>query len=204
MDLEQQEQIREHFEQMYLRGQKPWTQNPADPLLSDFFQLLKKTTPKARVLDIGCGDGWISIAAAKQGFDVWGIDSSSSAIKEAVAKAKAEGVEKKTHSEVSDALDLSFEDKFFDALIDRGLFHHILPENRPLYFRNILRVLRAHALIYLSVFSTKNPVGIGQLFTKKSVEKLFGKHFQIRDFTQDAFPTNSPAHIMHFILERKA
>lgn len=204
MKLEEQKQIQEHFEGMYQRGLKPWTEHGDGPLLSDFFQLLKLTNPKAKILDIGCGNGWISIAAAKQGFDVWGIDSSETGIKEAKAKAKAVGVEKKTHFEVGDALNLPYDDNFFDALIDRGLFHHILPENRPLYFSNILPVLTPQALFYLSVFSMKNPKGIGQLFSKSLVKNLFGKHFQIRDFTVDPYPTNAPAHILHFILERKA
>lgn len=84
--------------------------------------------------------------------------------------------------------------------MDRGLFHHILPENRDKYLKNILRVLKPNSLVYLSVFSDKNPLGIGQLFTKELVEKIFGPDFKIKYFKGDPYPTDAPAHLLHFIL----
>ena len=187
---------------MYQAGQKPWIEHGAEPSLDDFFRPLKQKYTKAKVLDIGCGNGWISIRAAKEGHEVWGIDSSETAIGEAKEASKKAGVDESTHFQLGDALNLPYEDSFFGALIDRGLLHHILPENRPIYFQNILRVLKPQSLIYLSVFSTKNPVGIGQLFTKKLVEDLFAKNFTIISFSQDPYPTQAPVHLMHFILER--
>lgn len=203
MNLNDQKRIGQHFELMYQADQKPWTEHGPEPALKEFLKLLKKKYQAAKVLDIGCGDGWISILAAKAGHKVWGIDASVTAIIEAEETARQEGVGQKTHFQVGDALNLPYPKNFFDAAIDRGLFHHILPENHPVYFENILKVLKPESLAYLSVFSTKNPVGIGQLFTPELVDELFGKDFKTIFFEQDPFPTEAPAHLMHFILERK-
>lgn len=203
MNITNQKRIGQHFELMYQADQKPWTEHGPEPALAEFFKILKGKNPSAKIADIGCGDGWISILAAKEGFKVWGIDASVTAISEAKEAARLNGVNQTTHFQVGDALNLPYPKNFFDATIDRGLFHHILPENRPVYFENILKVLKPESLAYLSVFSTKNPVGIGQLFTPELVDELFGKGFKTIYFEEDLFPTEAPAHLMHFILERK-
>ncbi len=202
MDLERQKQIKEHFEGMYQAGEKPWVKHGAEPALDDFFRVLSQKYPKAKILDIGCGDGWISIRAVKEGNVVWGIDSSETAIEEAKEAAKAAGVANTIHFQVGDALNLPYEKEFFEAAIDRGLFHHILPANRTLYFQNILKVLKPKSLVYLSVFSTKNPEGIGERFTPELIKELFGQYFRILSASQDPYPTLAPAHLLHFILER--
>lgn len=202
MDLDGQKRVQKHFEEMFRSGVTPWTQHKKEPLLSEFFNLLKKDNPKAKILDIGCGNGWISIKAAKRGFNVWGVDSSETAIRQAKVKARKEGLKKRTHFRVGSALNLLYQDDFFDALIDRGLFHHILPENREVYFENILRVLKGKALVFLLVFSMRNPEGIGQRFTKKLISGLFGKDFKVARFEEDPWPTQNPAHLLHVIFRR--
>ena len=204
MDVEKQKKIQENFEKMFQDGQKPWVDIGMEPALDKFFQVLSSKYPNAKILDIGCGDGWISIRAAREGFETWGIDSSETAIKEATDIAKEAEVNKATHFKVGDALNLPYEDNFFDALIDRGLFHHVLPENRSLYFQNILRVLKQRSLMYLHVFSTKNERSMGQLFTPEMIQELFGSDFTIIFSDEDPYPPKGyPVHLLHFIMERK-
>ncbi len=202
MNLDEQKKIQKHFERMYQFGQKPWVEHGLEPTFLFFLKFLKKKYEKAKVLDIGCGNGWISLIAAKEGHEVLGIDSSPTAIAQARESAKSEGVEN-VNFEMGDALDLPYQDNFFNALIDRGLFHHILPENRPLYLENILRVLKPKSHFYLSLFSIHNPVGIGQLFTKVLVEEIFGNNFSINQYSADPLRADLPAHLLHFIMERK-
>ncbi|MFQ6049740.1 MAG: class I SAM-dependent methyltransferase [Candidatus Paceibacterales bacterium] len=203
MNLEKQKRTQKYFEWLYRVGLKPWVWQGREPALDDFFQLLLEKHSKAKVLDIGCGNGWISVKVAKKGIEVWGIDSSETAIREAKEIAEKVGVDKITHFQVGDALDLPYQNKFFDALIDRGLLHHILPENRLLYFQNILRVLKPKSLMYLTVFSTKNLRFIGQLFSPKIVKELFNPHFDIIYFSQDLYPPIALTHLLHFTMERK-
>lgn len=187
---------------MYQEGTTPWTDHQEEPLLNEFLKLLKKEKSNAKLLDIGCGDGWISIKAAKEGIKTWGIDSSKTAIEKAKRDARKQKVSDKVSFKVGDGLSLPFNDSMFDAMVDRGFFHHIIPSRRDDYFENILRVLKNDALVYLSVFSEKNSLGIGQRFTKKKITDLFSD-FKIREFEEDPFPTPAPAHLLHFILERK-
>lgn len=203
MNTEEQKEISEYFERMWQAGLTPWLSHRPEPLLKEFFASLKKDFGRVKLLDIGCGNGWISMIAAKEGHEAWGIDSSQAAIEEAKSRAKEVGLSDRTHFEVGNALDLTYKEKFFDSLVDRGLFHHVLPENRRKYLENVLRVLKEKSLIYLSVFSDKNSPGIGQLFTKKMVEKIFGDNFSVLSFREDLFPTEAPAHLLHFILQTK-
>jgi cyclopropane fatty-acyl-phospholipid synthase-like methyltransferase len=84
--------------------------------------------------------------------------------------------------------------------MDRGLFHHILPENRVRYFESILRVLKPDAVVYLSVFSTRTGWARNR-FARRDIEELF-QDFDIVAFEEDPYPTPAPAHLLHFILER--
>jgi|SRR3989344_378477 len=202
MDQTGQNRIKSHFENLYRTGITPWKDHPPSPVLTYFLKYLKEKKPNAKLLDIGCGDGWISIIAAQASFAVWGIDGSQTAIANALKNSKKQGLKEKTHFQLGDALALPYSSHFFDALIDRGLFHHILPKNRKLYFKNIFRVLKDNSFIYLSVFSLNNPEGIGQQFTEQKISDYFSPHFIIDYFAQDPYPTPAPAHLLHFILRR--
>lgn len=202
MNQKKQKKIQERFEQMYQNNEKPWRQHKNEPLLNNFFALVKEKYNKAKILDLGCGDGWISITAAKRGHETWGLDSSKTSIKEARESAEKEEL-KNVHFQVGDALNLPYQSDFFEVLIDRGLFHHILPENRPHYFDNIHKVLKPESLLYLSVFSDRNERDTGQTFTKELVNELFGPHFSEVSFKEDPYPYQSPSHLLHFIFEKR-
>lgn len=172
-------------------------------MFKKFLEILDNRGSPAKIIDIGCGDGWISLQAAARGHYVWGIDSSPKAIEQANKVAREKELEKKTDFRVGDALNLPYDENAFDAMIDRGLFHHILPDNRLLYFENVDRVLKNGSLVYLSVFSRRNPLGIGQRFEKEDIEELFSPYFKTIDFFRDPLITIAPAHLLHFILQKK-
>lgn len=71
--------------------------------------------PGMKVLDVACGTGNTSIPAAKAGAEVTGIDIAPNLIEQAIARAKAEGVDAKF--EVGDAEALPYEDASFDVVI---------------------------------------------------------------------------------------
>lgn len=201
MNIRQQNGIRQYFDQLYQEGITPWVNHPTEPSLTYFIKFLKKENPKVQVLDLGCGIGWISFKFAENGFHVVGIDGSETAITQAKKSANKKNLDGLLKFRVGDALNLPSDLDKFDALVDRGLFHHILPENRDLYFENIKKVLKPDAYVYLSVFSMENPEGIGQRFTKKDIEELF-KNFNIEYYNEDPLDNDAPAHLMHFILRK--
>jgi 2-polyprenyl-3-methyl-5-hydroxy-6-metoxy-1,4-benzoquinol methylase len=87
MDNRQQE-IARRFEEQYRRGITPWTMHPPEPMVGRFVTFLKERRPDARILDIGCGNGWLSIQVAQHGFAVWGIDASETAITRAIRESE--------------------------------------------------------------------------------------------------------------------
>ncbi|OGG08204.1 hypothetical protein A3D05_05720 [Candidatus Gottesmanbacteria bacterium RIFCSPHIGHO2_02_FULL_40_24] len=204
MNLQSQNDIKNHFDRLYQADVTPWKNHPPEPAFYRFMNILKTDIPGAKILDIGCGDGWISQKAAKLSFEVWGIDSSETAINQAKGNTRANAINGKMHFRTGDALSLPYQTAFFDALLDRGLFHHILPENRRLYFKNILRVLKKKSYLYLAVFSYRNPENIGQRFEKNDVVNEFYPFFKIKNYSEDPFEHFAPAHLLHFIMERKS
>jgi cyclopropane fatty-acyl-phospholipid synthase-like methyltransferase len=141
--------------------------------------------------------------AAQKGFNAWGLDASTTAISEAREAAQTAGVANQTHFIVGDALELPYEEHFFDAIIDGGLFHHILPENRSLYFDNTLKILKPDGLMYLTVFAVETKTTIGFQFTKAGIETLFGPHFSVLGYQKDDITPDVSFITMHFILQRR-
>lgn len=92
-----------------------------------------------KVLDFGCGNGWLSILLAKHGAKVWGIDISEELIKQANQFADKEGLSEKICFQVMAAENLSFEDNFFNLIIGSAILHHT---ELSLAINNLNRVLK--------------------------------------------------------------
>jgi SAM-dependent methyltransferase len=74
-----------------------------------------------RILDVGCGDGTLSLKIIDRGAEVVGVDSSP----ELVAAARAAGV----YAELIDAADMAF-DRSFDAAFSNAALHWMLDKDR--------------------------------------------------------------------------
>ncbi len=109
-----------------------------------------------KAIDFGCGTGNYSIYLAGRGFDVTGVDASPTAIKIAGENAKKKGVH--CHFVAADVLgELEEIQGQFDFVFDWELLHHIFPDQRTKYVRNVYRMLSLEGS-YLSVsFSEKDP-----------------------------------------------
>jgi ribosomal protein L11 methylase PrmA len=87
----------------YLRGPFAGTENHLDapyaqtsPAIVEAMLDLAEIRPGERLLDLGCGDGRIVIAAAHRGAHALGVDIDSRRIAEAEAAALAAGVSERT------------------------------------------------------------------------------------------------------------
>jgi len=109
-----------------------------------------------KTIDLGCGAGNYAIFLAGIGFDVTGVDSSPTAIKVAKENAQKRGV--KCNFIVANLLgNLDEVKEKFDFAYDWELLHHIFPEDREKYVKNVYRILNPGAT-YLSVcFSEQDP-----------------------------------------------
>ncbi len=150
------ESDKEILEKVYEKG-AVWTE-PEPP--KELIELIdnkdnsKKIKP-CKALDVGCGEGFYSIYLAKKGFEVTGIDISENAIN--LAKQNAIKHEIKINFIALDVADLSKINNKFDFVFEWALLHHIIPEQRQEYVKNIKRILNKGGK-YLSIcFNSQNP-----------------------------------------------
>jgi SAM-dependent methyltransferase len=81
-------------------------------------QVLRTENPK-RILDYGCGGGWLSILLSKWGFTFVGMDISRNMVKNAkIVCHEADFI-------VCDAMKLPFKDGVFDFAIGVSILHHL-------------------------------------------------------------------------------
>lgn len=133
-----------------------------------------------RVLDIGCGRGDNAIMLAMNGCDVTGIDLSEIAIYDARAKAAERHVN--VNFVVGDVLrmDQLFKESKFDVVIDSFLFHTFTDEERPIFARQVYRVLKPGGKYFMLCFSDKDPAGSGpRRISKAEIEHTFTPLFKI-------------------------
>jgi 2-polyprenyl-3-methyl-5-hydroxy-6-metoxy-1,4-benzoquinol methylase len=157
------------------KGTPPWDIGRPQ---REIIRLAEDGEISGRVLDVGCGTGENALYLANLGFEVWGIDSASSAIKKAKEKAKKRGIT--VNFLVSEALKLQSIKNKFDTVIDCGLFHVFSDEERPLYAESLLSALHPGGKYFMVCFSEHEPGSYGpRRVTQAEIRATFGKGWKI-------------------------
>lgn len=216
------DEVKRRFDYKYKNGETPWVRSIIDDDIKSFLKVAKREFNGGKILDLGCGNGWLSIYFARNGFKVKGVDSSPVAIKEAknIANKAKVSVEFKT----GDALDFQYPNKEFDIVVDRGLLHHIPKSSWIKYVKGIVKVLKIDGLFYLMVFSDKSKksgfdpksgrmwrkvkegsyLTYDHFFNKKLISDIFDKNFKIISFNQDLKAQPNGSKLLYFTLRKKA
>lgn len=130
-----------------------------------------------RGLDVGCGSGALSIAAAKAnpeasiiGIDTWGPEYASFNQKRCEENAAAEGI-----SNVSfrpgNAIKLDFEDETFDAVMSNYVYHNISGHDKQQLLRETLRVLKKGGTFAIHDIMSKARYGDMEKFVRELKEE---------------------------------
>ena len=124
-------------------------------------------------LDVGCGSGALTIAAAKRnpqgrmvGVDTWGIEYSKYTKEICEYNAAAEGVTNVSFRE-GDAKRLPFADECFDAVTSNYVYHNIMGEDRRELLKETFRVLRKGGTFAIHDLMTKERFGNMEEFAEE-------------------------------------
>lgn len=134
-----------------------WVQN-SHPLVRDFLKkedifLKKNIKPNSRVLDVGCGYGRTIINIYGIPSQIYGIDNSEVM----VDRARADLTDyPDVIISLEDAINMSFEDDFFDHCICAGNTFGNMDYKKIAVLEEMKRVTKRDGSIYISVFSEKS------------------------------------------------
>jgi 2-polyprenyl-3-methyl-5-hydroxy-6-metoxy-1,4-benzoquinol methylase len=116
-----------------------------------------------RVLDVGCGNGIISLQLGKDGFNIKGIDVSDKAIQ----KAQANNPFANVTFEVADAEKLKASGETFDAIVCSEVLEHLNNPGRLL--RELIPILKDTGILLVTV---PNGLGPREMLVTKPMLRL--------------------------------
>jgi len=149
------ETVREFYEAAPFPGYPPndslsWLRRRAGR--SGFAALLEASIPgDARVLEVGCGTGQMSLYLARADRLVVGADVTGASIRLAAAAARRFGVEQ-AHFVQTDLHRPGLRDAAFDVVYCSGVLHHT-PDPQAA-FRRIVRLARPGGMIVLGLYNS--------------------------------------------------
>lgn len=118
-----------------------------------------KERKNIKILDFGCGAGANTWYLAREGFDTYAFDGSASAVMKAKSYLAKENLE--AHFEVADALDISYENNFFDCIIDSAVVYANTIKNITDMYKKIYDLLVPAGKLFTTGLFTPNTAGYG-------------------------------------------
>ena len=169
----------------YDSGTPPWDIGRAQPAVVRLAELGAFRSP---VLDAGCGTGENALELAARGFDVVGIDGSSSAIRRAGEKSATRGLP--VAFMVADALDLVALGRIFESVLDCGLFHTFADDERSRYVDGLAAVVAPGGTVSLLCFSDEEPWDGGpRRLTRDEIRASFADGWGVESIVRERFAT---------------
>lgn len=181
----------------------PWFLRELD---QDFDQSLKELqiNGQRRALDLGSGPGTQAIQLADRGFRVTGVDISPTAVRKASERARREG--KKVEFLQDDILHTRLNGRRFEVVVDRGCYHTLPLESRPVYVKTVSALLEEQGVLLLKCFSHLQPGTDGPYrLTPDEVREQFGKDFEVLSLRDSIFLGNHkpPPKALYAILRKR-
>jgi SAM-dependent methyltransferase len=178
-----------------------WGSYPSEDLIrftaANFYA---RKRDEVRLLEVGCGPGANLWYLSREGFDVYGIDGSASAIRRASERLRAEGLGASLIT--GDIMNLPYDDTFFDAVIDNECLYSNTARDTNIILKGIHRCLKEGGLLYSRTFTERMHIGHSQkvvghleydavsdgpfsgkgfarLIDRKGIDALYGKCFSL-------------------------
>jgi ubiquinone/menaquinone biosynthesis C-methylase UbiE len=78
-----------------------------------------------KVMDFGCGEGWLTKIIVNKGAEVWAFDISDEAVKKTQAMVKSLNLQNRVHVEQMSAEALNYDSNMFDLIVGNAILHHV-------------------------------------------------------------------------------
>ncbi len=104
-----------------------------------------KLNKSIKILELGCGDGKLSLSLAELDYHISGIDISPTAIE--WAQEKAVNRDLKIDFMVGNILNMAFDDNLFDLAIDSYCLHCIVGNDRKKFLKEVKRILKPDGVL---------------------------------------------------------
>jgi ubiquinone/menaquinone biosynthesis C-methylase UbiE len=122
----------------------------------------------ARVLDVGCGPGELTLSLLQSGYDVSAVDISQSMVDLAVRSINSNGFPQWDQIATGDIEGLEFDDQYFDIVVASGVLEYQREDEKSL--SEIHRVLKEGGYLILNVtnrFCPNRVMGLPYLWSKQ-------------------------------------
>jgi SAM-dependent methyltransferase/uncharacterized protein YbaR (Trm112 family) len=128
--VEAQLKQRQHFDALAESGDLNYTDYSQQPFWRAVDTILFREwevqiRPGSSLLDIGCANGRSSLHWARRGVQVTGFDISPMLVRQAIARARAEGLQRLATFFVADGKRPPFKPESFDYALTYGVLHHL-------------------------------------------------------------------------------
>ena len=132
---------------------KRYNKWPYEFIITYAKRYIKKSNNK-KVLDLGCGGGNNIQFLAEEKYNIYGIDSSKTAVKLTKKQCK-----KKYQNQIilGDFKKLPYKNNFFDLIIDRMSITHNSEKDIEVIVNEVWRVMKKNAIFIGSFHSNNNP-----------------------------------------------
>lgn len=126
-----------------------------------------------KVLDVGCGNGYVLSKYAQEGAEVFGVDMTETGID--LCRNRFKLLKLKGHFYQQNAEELPFEDESFDCVCSMGVLHHMLNPEKAV--AEIHRVLKKGGRLIVMVYHRDSAryrirIKLESIITGKSAEQL--------------------------------
>ena len=145
----------EKWNELYASGERHNNRYPFNSVIQFLFyhSPANKNREDIRILEVGCGAGNNLWFAAREGFNVFGVDASKNAVDLAVSRLNKDGLNGDIR--VSDATELPFDKSSFDLVIDRAALTHMPKQSIKKSIQEIRRVLKKGGKFHFNPFGDR-------------------------------------------------
>lgn len=112
--------------------------------------------PGARVLDAGCGPGWLLEELAARGFRVWGLDAARGMLHSARARLERAKPRFPAAFKLASIERLPYRNESFDLVVSTGVIEYL--ETDAIALAEFSRVLRPGGHVVLPITNSRSPI----------------------------------------------